>query len=109
MKNKVFNSKTDLKDLPRISDRVTFIYIERAKINRIDGAITSRDIRGLVKIPAAMIGILMLGPGVEITHRAMELLGDAGTSVIWVGGKWSQKLLQRKTLSSLNQIIRKTS
>ena len=85
MKNKVFNSKTELNDLPRISDRVTFIYIERSKINRIDGAITVRDIRGTVRIPAAMIGVLLLGPGIEITHRAMELLGDIGTSVIRVG------------------------
>ena len=69
MKNKVFNSKTELNDLPRISDRVTFIYIERSKINRIDGAITVRDIRGTVRIPAAMIGVLLLGPGIEITHR----------------------------------------
>ena len=27
----------------------------------------------------------MLGPGTDVTHRAMELIGDAGVSVIWVG------------------------
>ena len=27
----------------------------------------------------------MLGPGTKITHRAMELIGDAGVTVIWVG------------------------
>ena len=107
MKNKVFNSKTDLKDLPRISDRVTFIYIERAKINRIDGAITARDIRGLVKIPAAMIGILMLGPGVEITHRAMELLGDTGTSVIWVGENGVRNYSNGRPLAHSTKLLEK--
>ena len=36
-------------------------------------------------IPAAAISVLMLGPGSSITHRAMELIGDAGVTVIWVG------------------------
>ena len=73
MTDKFFNSKTQINELPRISDRVSFIYIERSKINRIDSAIISTDSRGMVKIPAAMIGVLLLGPGVEITHRAVEL------------------------------------
>ena len=29
--------------------------------------------------------MIMLGPGTKITHRAMELIGDAGVTVIWVG------------------------
>ena len=36
-------------------------------------------------VPAASISVLLLGPGTLITHRAMELIGDAGVSVIWVG------------------------
>ena len=31
--------KAEINELPRISDRVTFIYIEHAKVNRQDGAI----------------------------------------------------------------------
>lgn len=77
--------KTKLHELPRISDRVSFIYVEHSKINRKDSAITLIDSRGIVQIPVAMIGVLMLGPGTDISHRAMELIGDAGTSVIWVG------------------------
>ncbi len=77
--------KTKLQELPRIDDRVSFIYVEHAKINRKDSAITLVDINGVVQIPVAMIGVLMLGPGTDISHRAMELIGDAGTSVVWVG------------------------
>lgn len=77
--------KTELTELPRIGDRVSFIYIEHAKINRRDSAITVADSRGLVRIPAAMIGVLLLGPGTDISHRAVELIGDTGTSLLWVG------------------------
>lgn len=85
MKSGHKSKKISLPILPRIGDRVSFIYIERAKVNRQDGAITVRDKRGLIKIPAAMIGVLLLGPGTDISHRAIELIGDVGTSVLWVG------------------------
>lgn len=77
--------KTELQELPKISDRVTFIYVEHANISRIDSAITVTDKKGFIKIPVAIIGVLMLGPGTEITHRAMEIIGDTGTSILWVG------------------------
>ena len=77
--------KTVLAELPRITDRVSFIYIERAKINRKDSAITVFEKRGTVHIPVAVIGVLLLGPGTDISHRAIELLGDSGTSIVWVG------------------------
>ena len=77
--------KPELTELPRIEDRVSFIYVEHAKNNRQDGALTLIDLRGIIRIPAAIIGILLLGPGTDISHRAVELLGDTGTSLIWVG------------------------
>lgn len=77
--------KTELQELPRITDRVTFIYVEHAKINRHDGAVTVTDSRGTIRIPAAMIGVILLGPGTDVSHRAVELMGDIGTSMVWVG------------------------
>ena len=35
--------KTRLYELPRIGDRASFIYVEHAKINRKDSAITVMD------------------------------------------------------------------
>lgn len=77
--------KPGLNALPLVRDRLSFLYLERCVINRQDGAITATDIRGTVHVPAASLGVLMLGPGSRISHRAMELIGDVGTSVIWVG------------------------
>ena len=77
--------KTKIQEMPRTSDRVSFIYVEHAKVSRVDGAITVAESRGIVRIPASMIGILLLGPGTNISHRAVELLGESGTSIAWVG------------------------
>ena len=44
-----------------------------------------RDEKGIVCVPAAAVSVLLLGPGTTLTHRAMELIGDAGVTVIWVG------------------------
>lgn len=77
--------KPDLHGLPQIRDRLSFLYLERCVINRQDGAITVTDARGVVHIPAASTGVLLFGPGTQVTHRAMELIGDSGASVVWVG------------------------
>jgi CRISPR-associated protein Cas1 len=102
--------KTKLNQLPRIGDRVSFIYVEHAKINRKDSAITVVDAKGVIQIPVAMVGVLMLGPGTDISHRAVELIGETGTSIVWVGERGvrhyahgrplahSTKLLERQAL-----------
>ena len=77
--------KPNLTTLPQIKDRMTFIYLEHCKINRQDSAITATDEDGTVFIPAGSISVLLLGPGTNISHRAIELIGDVGVSVIWVG------------------------
>lgn len=77
--------KPELKALPQIKDRLSFLYLEHCIVNRQDGAITVTDARGTVHVPAAALSVLMLGPGTNISHRAMELISDAGTSVLWVG------------------------
>ena len=71
--------------LPQIRDRMTFLYLERCTLGRQDGAITVTDESGIVHIPAAAISVLLLGPGTRVTHRAMELMGDAGVGAVWVG------------------------
>ncbi|MCB5279501.1 MAG: type I-E CRISPR-associated endonuclease Cas1e [Candidatus Methanomethylophilaceae archaeon] len=77
--------RPELQQLPQMRDRLSFIYLERCTINRKDSAMTVTDQRGTVHIPIAMLSVVMLGPGTKITHKAVELLGDAGTSIVWVG------------------------
>lgn len=72
-------------ELPRVADRITFLYLERCSLGRDQNAITASDYRGTVHIPSAGISCLLLGPGSSVTHQAMNLLGDSGVTVIWVG------------------------
>lgn len=86
MKKKISGAeKAELQELPQIKERLSFLYLERCLVNRQDSAISITDERGTVNMPAASLSVLLLGPGTNITHRAMELLGDVGTSVVWIG------------------------
>lgn len=77
--------KAELQELPQIKERISFLYLERCLINRQDSAISVTDERGTVNVPAASLSVLLLGPGTNVTHRAMELIGDVGSSVLWIG------------------------
>jgi CRISPR-associated protein Cas1 len=72
-------------DLPRVADGWTFLYTERARIERRDSAIELVDENGRVPIPTATISTLLLGPGTTITHAAMLALAESGASIVWVG------------------------
>ncbi len=80
MENTTGMEKPEIQALPRVQDRITFIYLEHCKINRDNGAITVKTQSGITNIPAAAISVLLLGPGTDVTHRAMELIGDTGVT-----------------------------
>ncbi|MEU7831275.1 MULTISPECIES: type I-E CRISPR-associated endonuclease Cas1e [unclassified Nonomuraea] len=73
------------RELTRMGDRISFIYLERCVLHREHNAITAEDAQGVTYIPAATIGTLLLGPGTRVTHQAMTLLGDSGAGVVWIG------------------------
>lgn len=77
--------KPEIQALSKAGDRVTFYYAEHCKISRDAGAITIHNMNGTIAIPAATLCALLLGPGTEISHRAVELIGDAGVTIVWVG------------------------
>lgn len=72
-------------DLHRVTDRVSSLYVERTHIDRDENAVILVNKERTVRVPAALIAVLLLGPGTRITHPAVTLLGDSGTSVCWVG------------------------
>ncbi|GAB3108605.1 type I-E CRISPR-associated endonuclease Cas1e [Streptomyces calidiresistens] len=78
-------STSSPRDLTRIGDRVSFVYLERCTVHREDNAITATDADGVTHIPSATIGTLLLGPGTRVTHQAMSVLGECGAGVVWVG------------------------
>ncbi len=97
--------KPDLHALPQIKERMTFLYVEHCQVSRQDGAITISEVRGTAYVPAASLGVLMLGPGTSISHRAMELIGDAGTCVIWVGEQGVRYYAHGRSLTNSSRFI----
>ncbi|MFJ6211856.1 type I-E CRISPR-associated endonuclease Cas1e [Streptomyces sp. NPDC092296] len=73
------------RQLTRVADRLSFVYLERCTVHRDANAITAEDAEGTTHIPSATIGTLLLGPGTRITHQAMSVLGECGAGVVWVG------------------------
>jgi CRISPR-associated protein Cas1 len=71
--------------LTRAQDRLTFLYLEHCIVHREANAITARDARGTVHIPAATVGALLLGPGTQVSQQAMVLLAESGATAVWVG------------------------
>lgn len=97
--------KPELQELPQIKERLSFLYIERCLVNRQDSAITVTDERGTVYVPAATIGVILMGPGTNVSHRAMELIGDAGVSVIWVGERGVRYYAHGRPLTHSSRLL----
>ena len=77
--------KPDIPELPRVSDRISFVYLEYCRVSRKDNAVEVSNTKGTIYIPSSAISTVLLGPGTSITHRAIELLGDCGATVVWTG------------------------
>lgn len=92
-------------ELARISDRVTFLYLERAIVHREDNAITVKDERGTVHVPAATITSVMLGPGTNVSHQAMMLFADSGVSVVWVGEQGVRYYAHGRPLARTSRLL----
>lgn len=98
-------TKPDLQTLPQVKERLSFIYLERCIINRQDSAITVTDSRGTVHLPAATMSVFILGPGCNVTHRAMELIGNVGASVVWVGERGVRYYAHGRPLTHSSQLL----
>ena len=75
----------DLHILPKLRDSLSYIYAERAIIQRYRNAVELVDENGKVAVPIASLSVLLLGPGTSITHEAVKLLAQNGCSIVWVG------------------------
>lgn len=75
----------DLRELPKVRDSWSYLYVEHCKIDREEKAIAIHDVEGLTPVPCASLTVLMLGPGTSISHAAILTLADCGCLVVWCG------------------------
>jgi CRISPR-associated protein Cas1 len=75
----------NLQELPRFADKLSYLYVEHAVVDRHEKAIAVHRADGSVAVPAASLAVLLLGPGTSITHAAVKTLGDNNCQVLWCG------------------------
>lgn len=75
----------DLHVLPKFSDGWSYLYVEHCRVDKEARAIAVHDESGKAPVPCANLALLMLGPGVSITHAAVSVLADHGCLVAWCG------------------------
>lgn len=75
----------DLHELPKMRDSLSYLYIEKAIVDRKDSAVEFINEDGRVQVPAASLCVLMLGPGTKITYAAVAILAECGCSIVWTG------------------------
>lgn len=92
-------------ELSRVTDRITFLYLEHALVHRDGNAITVRDDRGVVHVPAATIASVMLGPGTNISHQAMMLLADSGAAAVWIGEQGVRYYAHGRPLARTSRLL----
>jgi CRISPR-associated protein Cas1 len=69
----------DLFLLPKIRDRLSYLYAEQCVIEREESAIAIWDDEGMTQVPVASVALLMLGPGSKVSHAAITILvGEGG-------------------------------
>jgi CRISPR-associated protein Cas1 len=77
--------RSNLFDLGRYDDRLSFLYVDRAVIRHTDNGIAIHEFDGTAEVPVGSLALLMLGPGTRISHRAIQMLADNNCLVIWAG------------------------
>lgn len=69
-----------------IRDRSSLVFIEKGRIDVLDGAFVVVDDGGIrTHIPVGGFVCLMLEPGTRVSHAAVALAARAGTLLVWVG------------------------
>lgn len=68
-----------------LSDRISLLYLEHGTLEQDGHALTFHREDGAFVVPSAKTTVLMLGPGVSVTHAAIRLASGDGVLMLWVG------------------------
>lgn len=65
--------------------RVTFVTVEHGLLHASGYSLHWERETGTVVIPVGMATVILIEPGVNVTHAAVKLCADQGTLLLWVG------------------------
>lgn len=72
-------------ELPKVKDSLSYIYIEHAKVRQDGHSIAIYNQDGITPVPCATLNLIMLGPGTNITHKAVKNLVENDCLILWCG------------------------
>lgn len=80
----------DLHLLPKLRDRLSYLYVEHAVVEREANSIAfwAEDEDGepsMTQVPVCDVALLMLGPGTKLSHAAVDVLARNNCLIAWVG------------------------
>ena len=75
----------NLHELPRFQDRWSHLYLERGILDQEANGLVLHSVDSHTPIPIDQVSLLMLGPGISISHAAVHKLADNNCLVAWVG------------------------
>lgn len=68
-----------------VSERISFLYFERANLDRDGHALVAHTDARAIQIPVGRTSVVMLGPGARISHAGVSLCALEGALILWVG------------------------
>ncbi len=79
-------AKPQVVELPRLDARISFLYIDKAKIAQTEtGIVSYSEDNSLLQIPSASLSVLLLGAGTSLTTQAAITLYRSGCCVMFTG------------------------
>ena len=68
-----------------VASRMSFLYLEKGVLQRDGHALVLAQEDRRTPLPVSATAVLMLGPGVTVTHAAIALAASEGTLLLWTG------------------------
>ena len=65
--------------------RISYLVLERGTLHAAQHSLRLERETGSIDIPCAKASVLLLEPGVTVTHAAVKMCAEHGTLLIWVG------------------------
>lgn len=75
----------DLHELSRLEDSLSYLYVEKAVVERDENSLIILREGERIPLPVSSLSVLLLGPGTNITHAAIQVAADSGCMVVWCG------------------------
>lgn len=74
-------------DLPRVNDRVGFLYLDAVSVRQDETGVIAYSKKGTMRVPCATTLVIFLGPGTSISQAAVLTLSRHGTTIVWTGSR----------------------